>query len=33
MDQLLVNLRLLGWIDNDLSKLGDYIATAAAMNV
>ena len=24
MDQLLVNLRLLGWIDNDLSKLGEY---------
>ena len=24
MDQLLVNLRLMGWIDNDLSKLGEY---------
>src|SRR5215470_9867346 len=24
MDQLLVNLRLLGWIDNDLSALSDY---------
>jgi 2-isopropylmalate synthase len=24
MDQLLVNLRLLGWIDNDLSALTDY---------
>jgi isopropylmalate/homocitrate/citramalate synthase len=25
MDLLLVNLRLLGWIDNDLSALGDYV--------
>ena len=25
MDQLLVNLKLAGWIDNDLSKLGDYV--------
>ncbi|RKY20124.1 MAG: 2-isopropylmalate synthase [Planctomycetota bacterium] len=25
MDQLLVNLRLVGWIDNDLAKLGDYV--------
>jgi 2-isopropylmalate synthase len=24
LDQVLVNLRLLGWIDNDLSALGDY---------
>ena len=24
MDQLLVNLKLMGWIDNDLSKLGEY---------
>jgi len=24
MDQLLVNLRLLGWIDNDLTQLGEY---------
>ena len=23
LDQLLVNLKLLGWIDNDLSRLGD----------
>jgi 2-isopropylmalate synthase len=29
LDQLLVNLRLLGWIDNDLSRLGDYCQTAA----
>jgi 2-isopropylmalate synthase len=28
MDQLLVNLKLMGWIDNDLSKLGDYCHTA-----
>lgn len=26
MDQLLVNLRLLGWIDNDLTALADYCA-------
>lgn len=30
MDQLLVNLRLLGWIDNDLSKLDEYITKSAA---
>ena len=29
LDQLLVNLKLLGWIDNDLSKLRDYCETAA----
>ncbi len=29
MDLLLVNLRLLGWIDNDLSVLGDYCKLAA----
>jgi len=29
LDQLLVNLKLLGWIDNDLSHLGDYCKTAA----
>ena len=29
MDQLLVNLKLLGWIDNDLTKLRDYCAKAA----
>ncbi|HEX8422954.1 MAG TPA: LeuA family protein [Pyrinomonadaceae bacterium] len=28
MDQLLVNLKLMGWIDNDLSKLSDYCHTA-----
>ena len=28
MDLLLVNLRLLGWIDNDLSALGDYVRLA-----
>ncbi|MCA1556870.1 MAG: 2-isopropylmalate synthase, partial [Acidobacteria bacterium] len=28
MDQLLVNLKLMGWIDNDLSKLGDYCHAA-----
>ena len=26
MDQLLVNLKLMGWIDNDLSRLGEYCA-------
>ena len=26
MDQLLVNMRLLGWIQNDLSKLQEYVA-------
>jgi len=30
MDQMLVNLKLMGWIDNDLSLLGQYCATAAA---
>ncbi len=25
MDALLVNLKLLGWIDNDLRRLGDYV--------
>src|SRR5689334_4626040 len=29
IDQLLVNLKLLGWIQNDLSGLGDYCQTAA----
>jgi len=29
MDLLMVNLRLLGWIDNDLSALGEYCDTAA----
>lgn len=29
MDQLLVNLRLLGWIDNDLSALMEYCEKAA----
>jgi len=29
LDQLLVNLKLLGWIDNDLSHLGKYCQTAA----
>ncbi|MDQ3133392.1 MAG: LeuA family protein [Acidobacteriota bacterium] len=29
MDQLLVNLKLMGWIDNDLSKLKDYCAAAS----
>ncbi|HTF89200.1 MAG TPA: LeuA family protein [Planctomycetota bacterium] len=29
MDLLLVNLRLLGWIDNDLSALGDYVRLAS----
>jgi len=24
MDQLLVNLKLMGWIQNDLSRLGEY---------
>jgi len=28
MDQLLVNLKLMGWIDNDLSKLRDYCRVA-----
>ena len=29
MDQLLVNLRLLGWIDNDISQLSAYVHKAA----
>jgi len=29
MDQLLVNLKLMGWIRNDVSRLGEYCATAA----
>jgi 2-isopropylmalate synthase len=29
MDLLMVNLRLLGWIDNDLSSLGEYCDLAA----
>lgn len=29
LDQVLVNLKLLGWIDNDLSRLGEYCKTAA----
>ena len=30
MDLILVNFKLLGWIDNDLSALADYCGTAAA---
>jgi 2-isopropylmalate synthase len=30
MDQLLVNLKLLGWIENDLSRLREYCDSAAA---
>ncbi|MEJ7616141.1 MAG: hypothetical protein WKF30_04040 [Pyrinomonadaceae bacterium] len=30
MDQLLVNLKLMGWIANDLSRLRDYCETAAS---
>lgn len=30
MDQLLVNLRLLGWIDRDLSALAEYVHRVAA---
>jgi 2-isopropylmalate synthase len=30
MDQLLVNLKLLGWIENDLSRLREYCDEAAA---
>jgi 2-isopropylmalate synthase len=30
MDQLLVNLKLMGWIDNDLSRLGEYCAAASS---
>ncbi|TAH37105.1 MAG: 2-isopropylmalate synthase [Planctomycetota bacterium] len=29
MDLLLVNLKLLGWIDRDLRKLGDYVRVAS----
>jgi 2-isopropylmalate synthase len=29
MDQLLVNLKLLGWIRNDVSRLGEYCETAS----
>jgi 2-isopropylmalate synthase len=29
MDQLLVNLKLMGWIQNDVSRLGEYCATAS----
>jgi len=29
MDQLLVNLKLMNWIDNDLSRLGEYCQLAA----
>src|SRR6185369_6536792 len=29
LDQLLVNLKLMGWIDNDVSRLGEYCRTAA----
>jgi isopropylmalate/homocitrate/citramalate synthase len=29
MDQLLVNLKLMGWIDNDVSRLGEYCKLAA----
>jgi 2-isopropylmalate synthase len=29
MDQLLVNLKLMGWIENDLMRLGEYCAKAA----
>jgi len=29
MDQLLVNFKLMGWIDNDLSRLGEYCKLAA----
>jgi isopropylmalate/homocitrate/citramalate synthase len=30
MDQLLVNLKLLNWIDNDLTRLREYCETAAS---
>jgi 2-isopropylmalate synthase len=30
MDQILVNLRLLGWIDRDLSALAEYVQRVAA---
>ncbi|MDQ2974301.1 MAG: LeuA family protein [Acidobacteriota bacterium] len=29
MDQLLVNLKLMGWVENDLLRLGEYCATAS----
>jgi 2-isopropylmalate synthase len=29
MDQLLVNLKLMGWIQNDLSRLGEYCSAAS----
>jgi len=29
LDQLLVNLKLMGWIKNDLTRLGEYCETAA----
>lgn len=29
MDQLLVNLKLMGWIENDLSRLGEYCSMAS----
>lgn len=29
MDQLLVNLKLMGWIEKDLSRLGEYCAVAS----
>jgi isopropylmalate/homocitrate/citramalate synthase len=29
MDLLMVNLKLMGWIDNDLSKLGEYVKFVA----
>ncbi len=29
MDQLLVNLKLMGWIDKDLSRLGEYCSVAS----
>ncbi|MEP6920288.1 MAG: LeuA family protein [bacterium] len=30
LDQLLVNLKLMSWIDNDLSRLGEYCAVASS---
>lgn len=30
LDQLLVNLKLMGWIQNDLSRLGEYCALTSA---
>jgi 2-isopropylmalate synthase len=29
MDQLLVNLKLMGWIENDLARLGEYCSVAS----